>query len=239
MTGYQLDGMHLHLDGIILAGNDEGMLFMFKLANGSGDAEVVAETKVYGGPYMVGCRHEHAQYDCGNGSHNLFRGLLMRKFEGTLDTDSFQLSLPALLKRAKAVILAVNHIHTLNLVHMDIKDGNVFVKDGLWFIGDFGSCVPIGEPIGSTSHPQSRALVTTPAYWKYDWYMLCMVIARQLNVHGEIRFVLPQMHDTTVERINLCENVELKCLLNSLLLCDAQFLNFVDKDSFERVLSHV
>jgi hypothetical protein len=240
LTGYQLDGMHPNIEGIILAGNDEGLKFMFKTVK-EGSEEAFAATRLCGGPFLVGSRFERAEHEQDDGSNRVFEGLLMHKYEGTLQGGEFQLSLETLLKRTKAMILAVNHIHLQGLVHMDIKDNNIFVKDGLWFIGDFGSCVIFEDPITSTSHPLAEKLLRekTSSSWKYDWYMLCMVITRQLNVHVDFPYFIHQIHDTMVELINLCPNVELQSLLTSLLGSDAKLLSFDDMESFEKVVHTV
>jgi len=36
------------------------------------------------------------------------------------------------------VLEAVKHMHSLGLVHNDIKYGNIFVIDNVWYLGDFG-----------------------------------------------------------------------------------------------------
>jgi hypothetical protein len=244
LTGYQLDagGRHPNINGFFLAGNDEGLRFMFKTVK-EGSEEAFAATKVCGGPFLVGSRFERVEHAEDDGSTRVFEGLLMHKYDGTLQEEGnrFQLSPETLLKRTKAMILAVNHIHLQNLVHMDIKDNNIFAKDGLWCLGDFGSCVIFKDPITSTSHPLAKKLLheKTPSSWKYDWYMLCMVITRQFNVHVEFPYIMHQIHDAMVELINRCPNVELQSLLTFLLESDAKLLSFDDMESFEKVVHTV
>ena len=71
----------------------------------------------------------------------------MRQYNRSLFGEAFQVCQEVLLDRCKAMILAVNYIHRKGTVHVDLKESNIFVMDGVWFIGDFGSCVKYGEPV--------------------------------------------------------------------------------------------
>jgi hypothetical protein len=233
MTGYELDGLHPQIDGIFQAGNDNGQSFMFKVTK-CGGMEAFAATSANGGPFVVGCRFERAEYTNDDGVQRVLEGLMMHRYECSLDLLPYQLSPQNLLDRAKAMILALNHIHKFNLVHMDVKEGNIFIKDGQWFLGDFGSCVYIDEPVLSTTrgcHPDP-ALIGKPAAWRYDWYMLCVVLVRQLDVHN--KFEPGDVESSQMEnRINRSDNEELKHLLASLLSHDEEKLNFNDMELFE------
>jgi hypothetical protein len=233
LTGYELDGMHPQIDGIIQAGNDNNQSFMFKIAK-CGEHEAFAATAVNGGPFVVGCRFERAEYTNDDGVQRVLEGLIMHRYECSLDLSPYQLAPQNLLHRAKAMILAINHIHSRNIVHMDVKEGNIFIKDGQWFLGDFGSCVLIEEAVLSTTrgcYPDSD-LIGKPAAWRYDWYMLCVVIVRQLDVHNPFE---PGDVESSqmVNRINLSKNEELKGLLTSLLYCDHATLTFDGMEFFE------
>jgi hypothetical protein len=65
---------------------------------------------------------------------------------------------------------------------MDIKETNIFVDaGGLWWLGDFGSCVEVGHPIRSTTpvyNPRGHAEGRRSEFW-YDWQMLAMLLLRQ------------------------------------------------------------
>lgn len=233
MTGYQLDGLHPQIDGIIQAGNDNGQSFMFKVTK-SGGNEAFAAASVNGGPFVVGCRFERAEYTNDDGVLRVLEGLIMHRYECSLDFLPYQLAPQNLLDRAKAMILALNHIHEHNIVHMDVKEGNIFIKDGQWFLGDFGSCVHINDAVVSTTrgcYPGS-VLIGKPAAWRYDWYMLCVVLVRQLDVHN--KFEPGDVDSSQMEnRINRSDNEELKHLLTSLLSHDEAKLNFNDMELFE------
>ena len=73
---------------------------------------------------------------------------------------------------------AVAFVHSKGYVHMDIKAMNVFVNnEGHWFIGDFGSCKPINEPVTSSTFQFCyENVVGKPAIPKYDWFMLLLMI---------------------------------------------------------------
>lgn len=233
MTGYQLDGLHPHISGIIQAGNDNGQSFMFKVTKSEGK-EAFAAATVNGGPFVVGCRFERAEYTNDDGERRVLEGLIMHRYECSLDLLPYQLSPKNLLDRAKAMILALNHIHKFNIVHMDVKEGNIFIKDGQWFLGDFGSCVHFDEPVLSTTRgcfPDSN-LIGKKAAWRYDWYMLCVVLVRQLNVRNA--FEPGDVESSQMEnRINHSDNEELKRLLASLLCHDEAKLEFDDMELFE------
>jgi serine/threonine protein kinase len=46
---------------------------------------------------------------------------------------------------------ALGVIHKLDLVHGDVREDNVLLIDGAWRLGDLGSVVKVGEPIGVLS----------------------------------------------------------------------------------------
>ena len=47
------------------------------------------------------------------------------------------------LNPAEQITLGLKHIHDSSLVHLDIKPGNLFLKDGVLKIGDFGRCASV------------------------------------------------------------------------------------------------
>ena len=63
----------------------------------------------------------------------------MRRFETSLFGNVFQLSFATLLHRCNAMIIAINSMHTEGILHIDLKESNIFVGGGVWFVGDFGS----------------------------------------------------------------------------------------------------
>ncbi len=53
-----------------------------------------------------------------------------------------------------------------------LQGDNCFVDaDGLWFLGDFGSAVPVGEHIRSTTlwFAPLKPIIGTPATPQHDW----------------------------------------------------------------------
>ena len=112
----------------------------------------------------------------------------MPKYERTVATAP-DLVLPedVLLERGSVLVAALTYMHGVGRVHMDVKEENIFVDaQGEWFLGDFGSSVPTGTPITSTTpglHPgldnwQQRGLVALPVY---DLHMAAGVLMRQLR----------------------------------------------------------
>jgi membrane-associated tyrosine/threonine-specific cdc2-inhibitory kinase len=48
------------------------------------------------------------------------------------------------------MLMAVNHLHSHNLVHLDIKPENIFIsKDGLYKLGDFGLVIDLSQGNGT------------------------------------------------------------------------------------------
>lgn len=48
------------------------------------------------------------------------------------------------------MLMAVNHLHSHNLVHLDIKPENIFIsKDGLYKLGDFGLVIDLNQANGN------------------------------------------------------------------------------------------
>lgn len=74
------------------------------------------------------------------------------------------------------MIRVVNKIHESNMVHMDIKNSNIFTDmKGIWYLGDFGSCVEIGGPLHSTTDAYYKRKIQFVndqlAFYEIDWYM--------------------------------------------------------------------
>ena len=243
-TGYELDGMHPQFDGILLAGDDEGRSYMFKLTPPESD-EAFFATRVRGKPYLVASSYERAEQEDANGVKHACGGLLMRKFDRSLFGHDFQCSAAVLLRRCKAMITAINAMHNDRIVHMDLKEANIFVRDGLWFVGDFGSCVYHHEPIRSTTegcYPAARNMIIgTPARWHHDWFALALVFANQLRVHGEpIEVSVEGFRDRVLASINAnCEVEELGAMLTAMVDCDEQYMRFEGQADFAAVTDKV
>lgn len=87
-----------------------------------------------------------------------------------------------IVTQSRRICGALKYMHDNGMVHMDVKGDNIFVNsDGLWFLGDFGSCVKIGQPITSTTPScYYKKLIGLPAEPKYDYYMLLVAILIEL-----------------------------------------------------------
>jgi hypothetical protein len=79
--------------------------------------ETVFAPRVSGKPFAVASSFQTALTgDESSGLTHSCAGLLMRKFEGTLFGHEFQYSMASLLSRCKAMIIAINSIHTDGIV---------------------------------------------------------------------------------------------------------------------------
>lgn len=127
--------------------------------------------------------------------------MVMPQFVATLVKPPKWIEPEGLVLGAKRIIRALNSIHQAGLVHMDVKGANIFVdQNGAWYLGDFGSCVPVDTPIIS---------YTRMFYWKrfnlgdipsescekakfqYDWQMLAVALVVQLTANNAFRKLVP------------------------------------------------
>ncbi len=248
-TGFVLDGNHEHFTTVIRACRnvgDESFDFLFKILPQDEIVsrrtlplplpEVTAALAMVGGPFLVRCGLEEVRVvfdDAGDaltakgkGGGHRCSGLIMRMFSKPVNEIFAQLSETTLLKRTLAMMKAVNYIHTLDYVHMDIKEANIFVSsNGTWFLGDYGSCVAVGTSFGDNTttcyHFQTSlpAIGVQLAEYRYDWQMLTVVIAAQLNIsqpldHSDLR-------ESVITRIDACNNQTLRDVLRGLIIhCD-------------------
>ena len=169
----------------------------------------------------------------------------MRRFEQSLFERVFQLSFAALFYRCKSMIIAINSMHTADIVHMDLKESNIFVRDGVWFVGDFRSCVNHGDPIREATDGcyllTLREIIGMPARWHDDWFAMALVLVNQLRIHeAQIQFVETRFRDKVIAAIQAnCEEVELKALLIRMVDCEEQSMHFEGEEDFETVIDRV
>ena len=241
-TGFQLDGMHPTVEGLLVAATDSGAPHMFKIVP-SESKEVYYASLMKGGPFLVCCEYQEITIfsEAEDENSRVFSGLLMRKYDGSLLGHEFQLCEDALLARAKAMILAVNYIHGKGIVHADIKESNIFLSNGDWFIGDFGSCCSHGDPIEYPTpgmYPVED-LRGHRAKWHHDWFMLAVVFAQQLNVRGHpIQFEVKTFAQNIIAAVNSA-NGELKDILTEMVSYEDQFMSFYNQDSFPVIIDKV
>ena len=76
------------------------------------------------------------------------------------------------------IVSALEFIHSNGFVHLDVKATNIFVDSNRdWFLGDFGSCKPIGHRItSSTFQFYFEGMAFKSAHPKYDWFMFLVFI---------------------------------------------------------------
>ena len=81
-------------------------------------------------------------------------------------------------RQGQRIFAALEFIHEKTYVHLDIKATNIFVDSDMnWFLGDFGSCKPIGEKItSSTFQFYFEEYAFKPAEPKYDWFMFLVLL---------------------------------------------------------------
>ncbi|KAL9656405.1 hypothetical protein ABK040_005171 [Willaertia magna] len=83
----------------------------------------------------------------------------------------------------KQIIEALEYIHQLGFVHMDVKPANIFIDmDGNWVLGDFGSFVQKGANIIScTQCFLTKNVMSTPSKVCYDYFMLGVTLVSVLS----------------------------------------------------------
>ena len=117
----------------------------------------------------------------GVGTGGLIDVLIMDMCSGTLDdTPPFTFMVDILTAQAVRILEAVKHMHSLGLVHNDIKYGNIFVINNVWYLADFGSMKKVGHSVTSTTFAYYRSnIIHQPADPRVDYYMLLVVLLKQ------------------------------------------------------------
>lgn len=223
-TGYILDGAHPTVDGLILAFTEDSKEYMCKIMKGPEDPEVFFATAVSGGPFIVPSSFETADYEA-DGNKHIFCGLLMPRYSSSMLGLDVQFSEKWLLHVARQLVEAVNFAHSRNIVHSDIKEANLFKKDDVLYLGDWGSAVYHGELVKEATMGYFRAMEDIrgkPAQWQYDWFALAMSLASIKNIHHNIEF--ERLADSVPELIATCNNGDLKELLQAMSVCNDQYM---------------
>ena len=75
---------------------------------------------------------------------------------------------------------ALNVLHGIGVVHLDVVPNNILWADRTWKLADLDSCTPIGEqsgrqPLNERYVHSDRLDRITPANPESDWYGLAQV----------------------------------------------------------------
>jgi hypothetical protein len=123
----------------------------------------------------------NVKYD---GSSDHFTALKMPHYFTSLDKVP-QMTEKLLFQGFERMVQALEKLHSLGLVHMDVKPSNVFCDDKtVWFLGDFGSARKIESPIVSFTNvfnPYKLTHFKTKAIPSMDYVQLCVMIAVEIS----------------------------------------------------------
>ena len=120
--------------------------------------------------------------------------------------DSARLWPTSLIDGSTRMIQALEFMHGLDVIHMDVKGSNILIDQaGDWYLGDFGSTRAAGEAVFTTTpsfYPTS--LSGLPALPKYDWFMLLVTILIELMPRKQDWAAVlcePGLHVVTLPRV--------------------------------------
>ena len=108
--------------------------------------------------------------------------LLMPRFPSSL-ADLPQLNETLLLRGGLRLKMALDFMHSKELVHADVKSSNCMVKEtGDWYLSDFGSSLKIGEKITSCTEMFSpEPIMFQMATPRHDWMLLLVLLSVELD----------------------------------------------------------
>ena len=113
-------------------------------------------------------------------------GLVMHHYPRTAATFS-PINDDTLADLIRPIGDALAFLHGKNIIHMDIKPANIFIRmNRVWELGDFSAACPENMPIRATTpslHLTTTALTTT-ATPQHDWGMLLCTLAALMNNDG-------------------------------------------------------
>lgn len=148
------------------------------------DAEITAcrtfsDAKIEG---LVDCEDIIIDVEHGRGidvSPGTWQGLKMRHYHSNL-TQLPKLSERLLYRGFLRIKTALEAIHSMGFVHMDVKSDNIFVdEDGNWYLGDFGSVCSTDSANWTYTevlNPYQLTQFITQAIPSMDLVSLCVMI---------------------------------------------------------------
>ena len=116
-------------------------------------------------------------------SPGVWTALKMKRYVSAL-TDLPKLSEKWLHLGFSRILEALQAMHKLNLVHMDVKSDNLFVDvDSTWNLGDFGSTREIGATLWSYTEVLNPYVIPSNATVipAMDLVLLCVTIAIEMK----------------------------------------------------------
>ena len=118
----------------------------------------------------------------GVAANRLHLALLMPRFPSSL-ADLPQLNETLLLRGGLRLKMALDFMHSKELVHADVKSSNCIVKEtGDWYLSDFGSSLKIGEKITSCTEMFSpEPIMFQMATPRHDWMLLLVLLSVELD----------------------------------------------------------
>ena len=118
-----------------------------------------------------------------NVSRGVWTALKMNRYLSSL-TEVIQLTEKWLYLGFSRIFAALNAMHQLELVHMDVKSDNVFVDENFnWDLGDFGSTRKVGTQVWSYTRVLNPYTIPANATVipAMDYVLLCVMIAVELD----------------------------------------------------------
>ena len=143
---------------------------------------------------------------------------------------SLPFSASVLLNGGRRIQKALEYMHSKGFVHMDVKADNIFIDaNGLWFLGDFGSAVKIGQNVTSTTEWFTAGnWIGKAAKIEFDWFMLAVTMVCESNRDSWKDFlIVKDRNHTTLQKLqsavqNKLPDPHIKAFVEGLLvLCQS------------------
>jgi serine/threonine protein kinase len=122
--------------------------------------------------------------------HKVVTGVVFERYDCDLDHMSRTRERIDVRKVVKDVKAGLEHLHSLGIVHCDVKPVNIFYKDGNYVIGDFDSAHAVKRRLGLKCGTLGWVGENwVHAEYEHDWFGLQMVekwLARQPSARWSI-----------------------------------------------------